>query len=141
MSDFQQRGPITTLPRLVWQDLEQREREITGLALHTPVALVIPCLAGGLAREGVVRPAPRAERSHVEVAGKTKRRVRGRAAGAAPPGDGSRGPRAPRSARAREGRTGRLRDARPDRHGAGRRGAPARDADRRHERRRRRASP
>jgi glucosyl-3-phosphoglycerate synthase len=44
MSDFQQRGPITTLPRLVWQDLEQREREITGLALHTPVALIIPCL-------------------------------------------------------------------------------------------------
>ncbi len=45
MSDFQQRGPITTLPRLVWQDLEQREREITGFALHTPVALIIPCLA------------------------------------------------------------------------------------------------
>jgi glucosyl-3-phosphoglycerate synthase len=44
MSDFQQRGPITTLPRLVRHDLERREREITGLALHTPLALVIPCL-------------------------------------------------------------------------------------------------
>jgi glucosyl-3-phosphoglycerate synthase len=44
MTDFQQRGPITTLPRLVRQDLEQRENEITGFAAHTPLTLVIPCL-------------------------------------------------------------------------------------------------
>jgi glucosyl-3-phosphoglycerate synthase len=44
MSDFQQRGPITTLPRLVRQELAVREKEITGFAAQTPIALVIPCL-------------------------------------------------------------------------------------------------
>jgi len=45
MSDFQQRGPITTLPRLVEQSLADRELELRGFAGECPVALVIPCLA------------------------------------------------------------------------------------------------
>ena len=45
MSDFQQRGPITTLPRLVEQSLTDRELELRGFAGECPVALVIPCLA------------------------------------------------------------------------------------------------
>lgn len=46
MTDFQQRGPITTLPRLVRHDLEAREAQIKGFTAQTPVALLIPCLVG-----------------------------------------------------------------------------------------------
>jgi glucosyl-3-phosphoglycerate synthase len=45
VSDFQQRGPITTLSRLVGQDLHERELELREFAAECPVALVIPCLA------------------------------------------------------------------------------------------------
>jgi glucosyl-3-phosphoglycerate synthase len=44
MSDFQQRGPITTLPRFVTRDLARREDEIARFAQSSPLALVIPCL-------------------------------------------------------------------------------------------------
>jgi len=44
MSDFHQRGPITTLPRFGTVDLARREEELVQLASSTPVALVIPCL-------------------------------------------------------------------------------------------------
>jgi glucosyl-3-phosphoglycerate synthase len=44
MSDFHQRGPITTLPRLGTVDLARREEELVQLASSTPVGLVIPCL-------------------------------------------------------------------------------------------------
>ena len=45
MSDFHQRGPITTLPRLGDGDLAAREKELTFFARRTPLTLVIPCLA------------------------------------------------------------------------------------------------
>lgn len=44
MSDFQQRGPITTLPRLASRDDARRDEDLTELARSTPVALIIPCL-------------------------------------------------------------------------------------------------
>jgi glucosyl-3-phosphoglycerate synthase len=44
MSDFQQRGPITTLPRLAARDAARREEDLRELAGSTPVALIIPCL-------------------------------------------------------------------------------------------------
>jgi glucosyl-3-phosphoglycerate synthase len=44
MGDFQQRGPITTLPRLVQHDLKRHERELATFAKRTPVTLIIPCL-------------------------------------------------------------------------------------------------
>ena len=50
MSDFQQRGPITTLTRLGTWDLEERERELAFFARSTPLTLVIPCLASELER-------------------------------------------------------------------------------------------
>src|SRR5512136_2285962 len=44
VSDFHQRGPITTLPRLFAGDLEVRERELRFFARRVPLTLVIPCL-------------------------------------------------------------------------------------------------
>lgn len=44
MTDFQQRGPITTLPRLTDLDGTRREQELCVLARTCPVALIIPCL-------------------------------------------------------------------------------------------------
>ncbi len=46
MTDFQQRGPITTLPRMLHHDLETREAQIKGFTAQSPVALLIPCLVG-----------------------------------------------------------------------------------------------
>ncbi len=48
MSDFHQQGPVTTLPRLVDQDLELREAELARHARATPLTLVIPCLVSEL---------------------------------------------------------------------------------------------
>ncbi|MFZ5804191.1 MAG: glycosyl transferase [Acidobacteriota bacterium] len=48
MSDFHQRGPITTLPRLVARDLAAREQELAAFAQTTPLVLVIPCLISEL---------------------------------------------------------------------------------------------
>jgi len=48
MSDFQQRGPITTLPRLVNQDTARRERAVAACSTTTPVGLLIPTLIGEL---------------------------------------------------------------------------------------------
>jgi glucosyl-3-phosphoglycerate synthase len=50
MSDFQQRGPITTLPRLVGADLARREEDINEYARSSPVGLIIPCLATEMAQ-------------------------------------------------------------------------------------------
>jgi glucosyl-3-phosphoglycerate synthase len=50
MSDFQQRGPITTLTRLVARDLEEREHELAFFARSTPLTLIIPCLASEMER-------------------------------------------------------------------------------------------
>jgi glucosyl-3-phosphoglycerate synthase len=44
MSDFQQRGPITTIPRFANQELELKEEQIKAFSEQTPIALVIPCL-------------------------------------------------------------------------------------------------
>ncbi len=44
MSDFHQRGPITTLPRLVQQDVTAREQELAFFARGTPLTLIMPCL-------------------------------------------------------------------------------------------------
>ncbi len=48
MSDFYQRGPVTTLTRLVNRDLGEREAELVGYASRTPLTLVIPCLISEL---------------------------------------------------------------------------------------------
>jgi glucosyl-3-phosphoglycerate synthase len=48
MSDFQQRGPITTLPRLLIQDTCRRERAVAACSTTTPVGLLIPTLIGEL---------------------------------------------------------------------------------------------
>jgi glucosyl-3-phosphoglycerate synthase len=48
MSDFQQRGQITTLPRLIAHDLGRRERELETYARRTPLTLVIPSLLSEL---------------------------------------------------------------------------------------------
>jgi len=45
MSDFQQRGPITTLPRFSTHSLARLEEEIVGFVREAPLALVIPSLA------------------------------------------------------------------------------------------------
>jgi glucosyl-3-phosphoglycerate synthase len=50
MGDFQQRGTITTLPRLVEFDYPEREVGLVGYAARTPPALVIPCLASEMDR-------------------------------------------------------------------------------------------
>ncbi len=44
MSDFHQRGPVTTLPRLVDPDLGRRESELLDFSRSRPLTLVIPCL-------------------------------------------------------------------------------------------------
>ena len=46
MSDFHQRGPITTLPRLAAGSLESREKELSFFARRVPLTLVLPCLVG-----------------------------------------------------------------------------------------------
>ncbi len=48
MSDFHQRGPITTLPRLVPSDVERRERALVGFASERPLILIIPSLISEL---------------------------------------------------------------------------------------------
>ncbi len=48
MSDFHQRGPITTLPRLVKQDLAAREQELAFFARSVPLTLIVPCLVSEL---------------------------------------------------------------------------------------------
>jgi len=50
MGDFQQRGTITTLPRLVDIDCAQRAMELEAYSSRTPASLVIPCLAGEMDR-------------------------------------------------------------------------------------------
>ncbi|HVN75120.1 MAG TPA: hypothetical protein VMT19_02300 [Thermoanaerobaculaceae bacterium] len=48
MSDFHQRGPITTLPRLAGRDTDAVERELAFFARRNPLTLVIPCLVSEL---------------------------------------------------------------------------------------------
>lgn len=48
MADFHQRGPITTLPRLVERDLLRCERELATCARALPLTLVIPSLLSEL---------------------------------------------------------------------------------------------
>jgi glucosyl-3-phosphoglycerate synthase len=58
MSDYHQRGPITTLPRLGARDLGTIERDLTAFARRTPLTLVIPCLVTEMDRPalaGMVR--------------------------------------------------------------------------------------
>lgn len=55
MSDFHQRGPITTLPRLFAGDLEARERELTFFARRVPLTLVIPCLVSEMDQPALAR--------------------------------------------------------------------------------------
>lgn len=62
MSDFHQRGPITTLPRLVRRDLATHEQQLARFALATPLVLVIPCLATELEQEAL--PGILAELNH-----------------------------------------------------------------------------
>jgi len=58
MADYHQRGPFTTLPRLVSRDLESRERELFEHTRDVPLALLIPSLLSELDRpalKGMVR--------------------------------------------------------------------------------------
>jgi glucosyl-3-phosphoglycerate synthase len=58
VTDFHQRGPITTLPRLAGPDVERRERELVSLARSRPLILIIPSLITELdepALAGMVR--------------------------------------------------------------------------------------
>lgn len=58
MGDFQQRGTITTLPRLIGVDYAARAQELTAYSSRNPCALVIPCLASEMDRpalRGIVR--------------------------------------------------------------------------------------
>lgn len=48
MSDFHQRGPITTIPRFGIRDLAAQEHELTRFASSTPLVLIIPCLVSEL---------------------------------------------------------------------------------------------
>lgn len=43
MSDFHQRGLISTLPRLTSRSLDDMEQQLEVLALATPVGLILPC--------------------------------------------------------------------------------------------------
>lgn len=57
MSDFQQRGPITTLPRLIARQTAWRDAELVRLAKDSPLTLLIPCLISELgqpALEGMI---------------------------------------------------------------------------------------
>ncbi len=55
MSDFHQRGPIITLPRLVGDESRHVEAEVAALAQHNPVALLIPCLVSELDQPALAR--------------------------------------------------------------------------------------
>ncbi|RPJ86234.1 MAG: glycosyl transferase, partial [Acidobacteria bacterium] len=50
MGDFQQRGTITTLPRLVDIDWAEREVDLAAYSSQRPASLVIPCLASEMDR-------------------------------------------------------------------------------------------
>jgi len=55
MTDFFQRGPITTLPRLVRDATRQIEGELAAYARRNPVALLIPCLVSELEQPALAR--------------------------------------------------------------------------------------
>jgi glucosyl-3-phosphoglycerate synthase len=58
LADFHQRGPITTLPRLVARELAALEAELERYARVSPLTLLIPCLLSELERPaltGIVR--------------------------------------------------------------------------------------
>ncbi len=55
MSDFHQRGPITTLPRLEGSDSEQRERELVSFVRTRPLILIIPSLITELDEPALAR--------------------------------------------------------------------------------------
>ncbi len=58
MTDFHQRGPITTLPRLAAIEVAGREKDLCFFARSTPLTLVMPCLISELdqpALAGMVR--------------------------------------------------------------------------------------
>ena len=55
MTDFHQRGPITTLPRLAGPDVERRERELVSLARSRPLILIIPSLITELDEPALAR--------------------------------------------------------------------------------------
>jgi len=48
MSDFQQRGPITTLPRLACRRSEWMDSALAAAARRRPLALIMPCLISEL---------------------------------------------------------------------------------------------
>ena len=48
MSDFHQRGPITTLPRLTASDDQRRERDLVAFARSRPLILIVPSLISEL---------------------------------------------------------------------------------------------
>jgi len=63
VTDFHQRGPITTLPRLVGRDIDAVEVELALHVLGHPVALLIPALAAEMDRPalaGIVREVAKA---------------------------------------------------------------------------------
>ena len=55
MSDFQQRGPITTLPRLVRGDRPETEAELQRFSRKTPLALLVPSLVSELDQPALAR--------------------------------------------------------------------------------------
>jgi hypothetical protein len=56
MSDLQQRGPITTLPRLASQDGARRDDDIRDLARSIPVSPIIPSLVTEMDQPALVGP-------------------------------------------------------------------------------------
>ncbi len=63
MSDFHQRGPITTLPRLGARDYEVVDRELAFFARRAPLTLVMPCLVTEMEQPALARIAE--QLSHV----------------------------------------------------------------------------
>jgi glucosyl-3-phosphoglycerate synthase len=53
MADFHQSGDITTLHRLVPDDVDRLERELGRLACRYPIALVLPCLHSEFSRPAI----------------------------------------------------------------------------------------
>lgn len=53
MADFHQSGEITTLHRLVPDEAERLERDLTRLARRYPIALVLPCLYAEFSRPAI----------------------------------------------------------------------------------------
>jgi glucosyl-3-phosphoglycerate synthase len=55
MSDFQQSGPVTAMPRLLARPVEDLEKQIAALTPKFPVALVVPMIPSEMERPALAR--------------------------------------------------------------------------------------